>query len=408
MLKRHIMKELNAHLNLMPVVLLKGARQAGKTTLVEEFAKERGYSYVTFDDEIPLASALRDPAGWIMSLPKPIIIDEVQRVPEIFLPIKREVDQNRTPGRYLLTGSANPLLSPRLGDSLAGRMGILNLFPFSQGEIQQKNETFLSKIFADSFTNENVDPFSPSALYQTILRGGFPSVQNLSDPKDIKRWVRSYLQTMMERDVRDLSNIEGLRDFPRLLQLLATRSAKLLNVADVARNMGMVTMTLSRYLGLLEALFMIYLLPGWYTNLGKRLIKSPKLHLCDTAIMAQLMDINEARLQGDPSLTGYFLETFVFTELLKQKSWSSIPFELYHFRDGDDEVDFILERPDRTIVGIEVKNARSLNKDDLKGLQHLQKIGKEHFKRGIILHPSDKIEFLGNDLWAVPLQLLWK
>lgn len=404
MLERHLSRELEAQLKIQPVVLLTGARQTGKTTLVESLSGP--FTYVTFDNELSLANAFRDPTGWLDSLPKPLIIDEIQRFPEIFLNIKRDVDLHRIPGRYLLTGSANPLLLPRLGDSLTGRMGIATLFPFSQGEINQHLEHFIPKIFGTSLAYQKYPPLALDAVIEKMLKGGFPVVQQFSNPEDVNRWVRAYLQTLMERDVRDIANVEGLREFPRLFRLLATRSSQLLNISDLSRSLGMVNVTLNRYLRLLETLYFIYLLPGWYSNLGKRIIKSPKLHLIDTSIMAQLLEVDHKRLIENPQLAGQFLESFVFGELLKQKSWSSLSFDLYHFRDGNYEVDFVLERPEGTLVGIDVKCAKTLRQEDLKGLKHLKSLTK-NFKRGIILHLGSQIEPLGEDLWAFPLQALW-
>lgn len=408
MLKRNIQAELEAYLKIMPVVLITGARQTGKTTLVESVAKKQHYTYLTFDDEPTLANARRDPSGWLNAYKKPLIIDEVQRFPELFLAIKRDVDQNREPGRYLLTGSANPLLIPRLGDSLAGRMGIVNLFPFSQGELQHIKENFISYLFEQSpSANTKIEPLLNENLHHFFFKGGFPPVQLFKEMKDVSRWVRSYLQTIIERDVRDLSQVEGLREFPRLFRLLATRSGMLLNIADLSRSLGMVNMTLNRYLRLLETLYFIYLLPAWFSNHGKRLTKSPKVHICDTAILAQLLEVDESKLRNDPSLAGQFLESFVFAELLKQKSWASIPCELYHFRNGDYEVDLILERSNGDIIGIEVKSSRTLHSDDMRGLVHLKKIAGKKFKRGIILHPGSQIEPMDKDIWAMPIQSLW-
>ncbi|MBP7075245.1 MAG: ATP-binding protein [Rhabdochlamydiaceae bacterium] len=407
MYKRHILKELEQCLKIFPAVLLTGARQTGKTTLVDELAQSGDYYFVSLDDDIALASAERDPSGWLASLPKPVIIDEVQRALGIFLAMKLDIYKNKAPGRYLLTGSSNPFLSSDLADSLAGRMGVLNLFPLSQGELAGKEETFINKIFAQEFKIEKVPEMPLEMLYQKMIRGGFPLVQPLKEPKDVKRWFKSYLKTMLERDVTDISNIEGLQDFPRLLRLLATRSSLVLNIADLSRSMGMVSMTLRRYIDVLVAIFFIHFIPAWFNNLGKRIVKSPKVYICDTGMMAQLIDIDEIRLKNDPSLTGHFFETFVLAEILKQKSWLETSFELYHFRDGDYKVDFILEQPNGSIVGIEVKLTRSLNSDDLKGLKHLKKIAKHNFKRGIILHPGTEIQFLDDDLWAVPIQALW-
>jgi len=404
MLKRSIEAEVRAFLKIMPVVLVIGARQTGKTTLMESLMQENGWHYVTFDDQMALSLARQAPASWLDSLPKPLIIDEVQRLPEIFLSIKRDVDKNKEPGRYLLTGSANPLLLPNLGDSLAGRTGVLTLYPLSQGEIRQKKEHFLEHIFSDKVKFVPVEP--ENDFYGMILRGGFPSLLKLEDLEDANRWIRSYLQTMLERDVRDISNIQGLRDLPRLFQLLATRSANLLNVSELSRTIGLVNVTLQRYLRLLETVFFIHTLPAWSSNLGKRLTRSPKIHVCDTAVMAQLLDIDEVRLKSDPNLFGQFLESFVFAELMKQKSWSSIHCQLFHFRDLDKEVDFIIERTDGSIVGVEVKSSKQIHTSDLKGLLYLKE-RFPNFRYGVIFYLGKEIQFLGEKLVALPLEYLW-
>ncbi|MCH9613288.1 MAG: hypothetical protein SP1CHLAM54_02870 [Chlamydiia bacterium] len=407
MFERNIEAEVRAYLKIMPVVLLLGARQTGKTTFTHEIMKKNGWHYVTLDDEASLSFAKRNPEAWVEGLPKPIVIDEVQRVPEIFLAIKRDVDENRSPGRYLLTGSANPFLLPKLGDSLAGRMGIVSMFPFSQGELLGVKETFIKKALNGSFDQVQLSPIDERFWCEMMLRGGYPPVHSLESLGDAKRWVNSYLQTMMERDVRDISNIEGLREFPRLFRLIATRSSNLLNVSELSRSLGMVNMTLNRYLRLLETLFFIHLLPAWYTNLGKRMIKSPKLHICDTGIMAQLMDINVERLQSDRSLFGQYLESFVFSELMKQKSWCDQECELFHFRNGDHEVDFILEKADGGVVGIEVKASLKVGSNDARGLLHLKQLIGKRFHRGIVLYLGTKTELLGEKIEAIPVQSLW-
>jgi len=356
---------------------------------------------------LTLSSARRDPKGWLTSIPKPVVIDEVQRVPEIFLSIKEDVDKNKEPGRYLITGSANPLLIPRLGDSLAGRMGIVNMFPFSHGEVIGNREQFISFIFEEKVSIRKFPELDRGSLIQQLLWGGYPSVQPLKKLEDVNRWIKSYLQTMMERDVRDIANIEGLREFPNLFRLIATRTGGLLNISGLSRSLGMVHMTLTRYLRLLQTLYFIHLLPAWYHNLGKRIIKSPKIYVCDTAIVASLLGVNEERLGNDMTLLGQLFENYVFSELQKQQSWSKIPFELYHFRDGDYEVDFVLEKADGSIIGIEVKSAHTIHNGDLRGLKHLKKISKKRFQKGIILHLGSQIEYLDEDLWAVPLQALW-
>jgi len=406
MLKRHIEKKLNSLLSFMPVVLITGARQAGKTTLVEMLCKQNGYAFHSFDEDIVVSNALKDPAGWIHGLEKPSIIDEVQRAPEIFLPIKRSVDSNRKPGQFILTGSANPLLLPRLGDSLAGRMGILDLYPFSQGELRGKESSFIEQVFGEVTRKKESPKLPRKDLCDILLKGGFPTVQSL-DHEERRNWISSYLQIMLTRDVRDISNVEGLRDFPMLFRLLATRTANLLNISDLSRSLSIVNVTVKRYLRLLEALYFVYLLPSWFNNHGKRLIKSPKLHLCDTAFLGHLLAMDKEKLIHDPSLMGPLLETFVFTELQKLKSWSTIDFNMFHFRSNLHEVDFILEGYDGSIVGIEVKSARTVRPDDLKGLNYLQSIAKKNFHKGIILYLGDEVISINKDIVAMPVQALW-
>lgn len=401
---RHVEEEVLAYLKIMPAVLIIGPRQSGKTTLVEMLAKKHKMASYTFDDDLTLSNAKRDPFGWIDSLPKPVVIDEIQRAPEVFLAIKRDIDQNRKTGRYILTGSANPLLLPKLGDSLAGRMGIVNMFPFSQGEICKTVETFIPMVFSKTIPFHEYPKLSQNDLVNLILRGGFPPVQSFETTQDIHRWMKSYLQAMLERDVRDIANIEGLREFPRLFRILATRSGCILNMADISRSLGMVHMTLNRYIRLLETLYFIHLLPGWFSNHGKRLTKSPKIYTLDTGILSYLLDADVDKLNDH---IGAFFETFVFTELLKQQSFSKHPFEIYHYREKDFEVDFVLEQPDGSITGIEVKTTFNINTTDLRGLKRLKSIAKKRFKRGIILHQGTKIQTLGDDLYAIPIQALW-
>jgi len=207
--------------------------------------------------------------------------------------------------------------------------------------------------------------------------------------------------------VKDISNVEALKEFPKLFRMLATRSSMLLNVSDISRSLGMINVTLNRYLRLLEILYFIHLLPPWFSNLGKRFTKTPKLHFYDTAVLTSLLDVDEKRLENDPVLTGQLLETFIFSELLKLKSWSETPFQIYHFRDRNYEVDFVLERGDGSIIGIEVKSSKTIRTSDLRGLVQLKKQAKDQFKRGVVLHLGEQIEPLGEDFFAVPIQALW-
>lgn len=408
MFKRQIAPLIEKALNRSPVVLLNGARQVGKTTLALEFLKEKGYTYLTFDDEITYLAALQNTSGFIAGLQKPVILDEVQRVPEIFLAIKSDVDKNRVPGNYLLTGSANPLLLPRMGDSLAGRMEIIDVFPLSQGEIHSQNESFIDYVFSDQQLKSVKQPLSKKELYQRILIGGYPLMQNISE-EDRDAWMRSYLNLLLQRDIRDLAQIEKLVEFPNLLKILASRASGLLNVAAVARETKMVANTVNRYLALLETIFIVSLQPSWHTNLTARYVKAPKLYFVDTGLLAYLMAFNLERAQQDQIQMGKLVENFVINELQKQATWNKTQVNLFHFRTLEGiEGDIVLEDRAGNIVGLEIKSSEAVSSGDFKGLRHLKEKAGKKFKKGIVLYTGTQSVAFDEDLYALPLNCLWE
>jgi len=408
MLKRAITPILKKALTRSPVVLLNGARQVGKTTLALELLKEKNYTYITFDDEMVFLAAKNNPAAFIADLPKPVIIDEVQRVPELFLVIKRDVDAYRQPGRYLLTGSANPLLIPRLGDSLAGRMEVIDLMPLSQGEIMQQEEKFIDLIFSETLLRSPKNNVTKKALYATMITGGYPSVQNV-DQETRDAWLRSYLNLLLQKDIKDLAHIEKLTELPNLLKLLAARASGLLNVADLARDSKLVAKTLHRYLPLLQAIFIINTQPAWSANMSVRFVKAPKLYFIDAGLLLYLLDISMERALEDSVYMGKVLENFVIGELKKQATWSTQKVNLYHFRArGGEEVDAVLENRSGAIVGIEIKASTHVGPQDFKGLSFLQeKVGKK-FVRGIVLYTGAQYVPFGERLCALPIKALWE
>jgi predicted AAA+ superfamily ATPase len=401
MYKRSLQPKLENVIAVSPVTLLTGPRQSGKTTLVKEIAEKYNFSYVTFDDLNYLSSAKNDPIGFIAGIKKPVIIDEVQRVPEIFLAIKQDVDENRHAGRYLLTGSANPLLIPRLGDSLAGRMIILNLYSLSQGELQNKYERFIEHIFSNEpLYDLKWDPISKDDLFRLIDIGGYPSVQNL-DCEQRELWFNSYITTILYRDVQELANITGLTEFPQLLKLLATRVGNLLNVAELSRSIGIPTPTLHRYLALLETLFMTKFQPAHSGNLGKRLVKAPKINFFDTGFLSYLIDHNFNALGG-------VLENFVFSQLVKQATWCKNRVNIFHYRSVNGiEIDIILEDAAGNVVAIEVKSAQTVTPKDFKGLEHLANELGDKFIKGIVLYTGANFTPFGKKLFALPVSALW-
>ncbi|MEP7273145.1 MAG: ATP-binding protein [Acidobacteriota bacterium] len=414
MLKRHIEATLREAMSDTPVVLLTGARQTGKSTLVESIAQPgHAARYVTLDDLTVLAAAKRDPAGFVAGLVEaetaPVIIDEIQRAPDLFLPIKLAVDRKRTPGRFLLTGSANIMTLPRLADSLAGRMETINLWPLSQGEIAGVKESFIDQLFAAELKLPPRAREGRAELIARVARGGYPEVLSRGTESRRRAWFGAYLATILQRDVRELSNIEGLTELPRLLTLLAGRTASLLNLADVSRALSIPQTTLKRYLALLEATFVVQPVPAWSVNLGKRLVKAAKLALCDTGLLTYLLGAGEERLAEDNQAFGPILENFVVMELRKQASWSETQPQLFHFRtQAGAEVDIVLEGGARQIVGIEVKSSASVGAADLKGLTALREAAGRNFKRGIILYTGVEAVSFSEDMIALPIPRLWQ
>lgn len=406
--ERNIRFKLENALSFSPVVLLTGARQTGKTTLVKDLARTRGHTYITFDEMEIFNAAKNDPVGFINTLPKPIIIDEVQRVPELFLAIKKDVDENRTPGRYILTGSANPLLIPRLGDSLAGRMVILPMYSLSQGELTGVIEKFIDFAFSDEKPLlQTKKSIAKSELYALIFKGGYPSVQGL-DQGELPIWFESYMTTILYRDVQDLAHITGLSEFPKLLRVLATRVGNLLNIADISRSIDIPPTTLHRYFVLLQTLYITYLAQPWFINMGKRLTKTPKIYLLDSGFLSYLLGVNAQRAQLDAPLMGGLLENFVVAQLLKQASWNTSQVNFYHYRTVSGiEVDIIIENYDGRVVALEVKSAETVCLDDIKNIKTLQEELGERFFRGIVLYAGDKIIPYGNNIYAMPIVSLW-
>lgn len=411
MIKRNITSDLRDSLEDTSVILLIGARQVGKSTLVQSLDIENYQpDYFTFDDLTLLSAAKANPKAFIESVKTPVIFDEVQRVPEIFLPIKELVDKKREAGSFLLTGSANVLLLPKIADSLAGRMEVLPLYPFSQGEIEGRKETFIEWICADDFNlSKSFQTENREKLFERILTGGYAEVLERKTQKRRRAWFNSYITTILQRDVRDLANIEGLSDFPRLLSVLAARAAGLINYADISRSSGLPQTTLKRYLTILKSLFLIEEIPSYSGNLTRRLVKSPKLIFTDTGLLAYLQNLTWEKIKFEPTLVGLIVENFIFGEIRKQQSWSEIPFEILHFRTSNDrEVDIILELANGEVVGIEIKSGASVSNKSFRGLRVLEEICGKKFKRGIVLYTGSKIVAFDKNMFAIPVGSLWQ
>ncbi|MBL7649652.1 MAG: ATP-binding protein [Candidatus Hydrogenedentes bacterium] len=390
-----------------PVVLIDGPRQCGKTTLARQVGQRLGYAYFSFDDDAMLAAALSDPVGFIDDLPQKVVLDEVQRAPELFRTIKATVDRNRTPGRFLLTGSANVLVLPRLSDSLAGRMSILRLHPLSQSELAGAQPGFLDCAFSGGFPVTS-KPRLKEDLASRIVAGGYPAALARADARRRARWYHDDLITMVQRDVRDISRIASLEALPRLLALTAGQTARLVNASDLAAPFQLSRPTIRAYTTLLANVYLLAELLPWHANLLSRLVKTPKLHIGDTGLACALLGTDAPALWGNRDLLGQLAETFVFQELQRQASWHEDPVTFYHLRNRDGvEVDMVMESRGR-VVGIEVKTSATFQKRDLSGLRKLRAACGDRFKAGIVLYDGEVAAPMGDGMYVVPIRQLWE
>jgi hypothetical protein len=388
-----------------PVVLLAGPRQAGKTTLVRQMATPR-MRYLTMDDDLALLSAKADPAGMIRNLDS-AVIDEIQRAPQLLLAIKKSVDEDRRPGRFLLTGSANLMALPSVADSLAGRMETLALLPLSQSELHDTAANWLDAVFAGRLLAV-VTPVVGLALVEAVLKGGYPEVLTRTSARRRAVWARQYLDAIIQRDVRDVASIDKLDQLPRFLRSLAQVSGQMCNYTQLGGQVGLDSKTAARYIGVFEQMYLLKRVEVWAKNKLKRISKTPKLQFMDAGLLATLLDLGDAEVQQDRSRFGNVLETFVYSELLKHATTAKGDYQLLYYRDVDGfEVDVVIENAVGQLIGVEVKAAATVKASDLRGLKKLASMAGDQFKMGVLLYDGTETMPLGDGLWAVPLSTLW-
>jgi len=403
---RYISDRIKLSLSDTRVVLLSGPRQSGKSTLAQQLADD-GRPFFTLDDATTLTAVQHDPTGFIRSLDR-AVIDEIQRAPELLLAIKQSVDADRRPGRFLLTGSANLMTLPRVADSLAGRMATIDLLPLSPAELRATPSTFLAQAFRGRAPKAGPAITGPD-LVATVLTGGYPEALKRTSWARRQEWHLDYVRAIVQRDVRDLAEIDRLSQLPRLLRILAQHSGQLVNYSALGAPLGVTHPTMQKYTGLFEQLFLIRTLPPWFTNELKRLIKTPKLYFLDSGLLASLRGLTPARIAADRGPFGALLETFVLAETLKLASWSDDgPFEFFHFRDKEqNEVDVVIENADGQLIGLEVKAAASVNASDFGGLRKLAAAAGKRFVAGFVLYDHDTTVPFGDRLFAAPISSLW-
>jgi predicted AAA+ superfamily ATPase len=388
------------------VVAISGPRQSGKTTLARRFVKQ-ARKFVTLDDLSTLAAAKSDPVAFIRGLDR-AVIDEVQRAPDLLLAIKQSVDEDRRPGRFLLTGSANLLTVKTIHESLAGRVEIIPLYPLGRSEqLGIKHPQFMAKAFR-GVVPDTAEALSKEKLLDWVIAGGYPEAIKRSSERRRRDWYRAYIKSIVERDLPEISNLAKPDQIPRVLQIAAQFAGQLTNLSEIGRSVGLDHKTADHYVRVLEQLYLIQRVQPWFRNELSRLVKTPKLHFIDSGLLTAMRGHSLSRLRTDRTLFGPLLESFVFSELLKLSAWAEERVTLFHYRDRDQlEVDFILENSAGEIVGIEVKSAASVTRRDFLGLERVASAAGSAFKQGIVLYDGVQTLSFADNLRAVPLSALW-
>ncbi|MGH7870400.1 MAG: ATP-binding protein, partial [Candidatus Dormibacteraceae bacterium] len=389
------------------VVLITGARQAGKSTLAAMALPESSLQ-ITLDDEGIRRAAESDPAGFVEH-EGVMVIDEIQRVPELLLAIKAVVDRNPRPGQFLLTGSANVLQLPRVADALPGRMEIIELWPLSQGELVGRRETFVDQALSGWRPYSVSGEISKLAYLERAAIGGFPEVVGRQTESRREAWFQGYLATVVQRNVRDIVEIERGDDFRRLIQLAAGRSGKLLKMEELARDAQLPPTTARRYMTLFQSSYLSVQLPAWSNSLTTRAIHTSKFFISDSGLLAYLLGSSPTALALPTGDAGSLLESFVVMELRRQLGWTNTRATLHHFRTRDGvEVDAVLEAADGRIAGIEVKAGATVRRRDFTGLQRLAEVTGDRFQAGLVLYTGRQTLSFGKRLWWTPISALWE
>lgn len=387
------------------VVLISGPRQSGKTTLATDIASDKT-PFFTLDDATVLRAALEDPVGFVRGLDR-AVIDEIQRAPDLLLAIKNAVDEEKAPGRFLLTGSANLMTIPKVADSLAGRMEIIRLLPLSQAEIFGKKSGFIDRAFSGQKPQAD-DIVVGGDLIEIVLSGGYPEALGRKKWARKQDWYHGYLDALVQRDVRDVAQIDQLAIMPKLLSVLAEHSGKLVNYTGIGAALDLNHVTTQKYVRVFESIFLVHTLQPWFTNRLKRLTKSPKLHFLDAGLLAAMRDVSPDTVHKDKTAFGPILETFVFSELRKIASWSEQRCSFSHYRDKDkNEVDIVLENRRGEIVGIEVKSSATVSSSDFSGMRKLAEASGKKFIQGLVLYDHDQVVPFAENMFAAPLSSLW-
>lgn len=411
-IKRNIKPYILELLESFKIVTIAGPRQSGKTTLSKEIAKELGFKYYTMDDETILKAAKEDSLTFAKQLAKtPSVIDEIQMSPELVKALKMVVDEENKNGMFLLTGSADLFKMSAISESLAGRMVSVDLFPFSQYELHQRSENFIDILFSGMIADRSFEVISVENQVNIITKGGFASVYN-KPQRASHAWFESYIAARIEKDLSLIKRVsqENKSEIFKLLLLLAHSNANLLKYNSLAAHLAIKDMTVKSDIEILEALYLVKRVNPYFTNRGKREVKTPKIHFTDTGLASHLLGIDkEALILKERERLGNLVENFIYTELLKHTTYAQKTTKIYHYRDADYEVDFVLEQSNTNIIGIEVKASTSIKSSELRGLVKLAQNSGDIFKGGFIFYMGEHIipmQKEGYKFLALPLSVL--
>jgi uncharacterized protein len=390
------------------IVFVGGARQVGKTTLVTEIARdERPMAAFTLDDRATRDAAVADPAGFVADLSGPAFIDEIHRAPDLLLELKKAVDADTAPGRFVITGSANVLTSKRIQDALPGRIDRVDMWPLAQSEIRAGKLNVVDELFAGRAPQVTGAPVGRAAFSSVVGEGGYPEARARPAGRRRERWFANYVSGTLARDLVELADVRRIDDAERLLRLLASQSASLLSYRRVGARLDMHHDTVKAYVALLEQMFLVRRLSAWRPGIGAREASTPKLYVCDSGLLAHLLGADTARIESDDQVTGKLCETFVAGELLRHASWSEQQPRMFHYQRDREDVDLVLENNRGEVVAVEVKAAATLRSGDWKWLKKLATARGESFRAGIVVYAGEQTVPLGGRLWAVPYSGLW-
>lgn len=401
--KRSILNDIKEYLNYFPAVLISGARQVGKSTLILNLGID---NYYTLDDINLFRAAKKDPKGFIANSPKPMIIDEIQRVPELLITIKEHIDKDRKNGEFILTGSANLKGFKEISDSLAGRVAIIELFGLS---LKEKYANHSSNLIDE--LNKNLDNLAFKKrdnfnIYEDIINGGYPEINKIDSQKAKYLWFSSYIRTYVEADTKDISNIKNMDKFINMYRLLMLRSSNIFKKSEIQNEAGLDNKTFDSYFSVLEHIYQIQTLKPYFSNELKRVIKTPKIYALDSGILCHLFGISSKDELLNSNHKGAIIETFIFNELIKANTYANKKANLFYYRTSDaKEIDFILDFTDKTIA-IEVKSSSTIDNNSFKHIKHLKSELKDKFDKGIVFYDGDSVLKFGDGLYAMPFWFL--